>query len=110
MIAQSGWNLSLIDPGPNQAGISVPIYGTPTVDPITKALVPVIASFEAGVHINAAPSVLSATPAAAQYVVSPASPVCVWAGNVPTVFFKFPDQATAQSVLAAYWTDSAKVV
>jgi hypothetical protein len=30
MTPAPGWNLSLIDPGPNQAGI-----GTPTVDPVT---------------------------------------------------------------------------
>jgi TctA family transporter len=76
---------------------------------VTGASVPVITGFEAGVHINAAQSVLDATPAAKAYVVSPASPVCVWAGSVPTVFFKFPDQATAQSVLSAYWTPDALV-
>jgi hypothetical protein len=101
------WNLSVIDPGPNQAGIAVPIYGTPTVDPVTGASVPVITGFDPFFHLNAAQSVLDATPAAAQYVVSPASPVCVWAGAA-TVFFKFPDQATAQTVLAAYWTPDAK--
>jgi hypothetical protein len=100
----SGFNLSLIDPGPNQAGIQVPILGTPTV--VNGVSVPTILGMESGYHLNCAQSVLDATPAAAPYVVVPQSPVCVWAGAV-TVFLKFPDAATAQSVLANYWTASA---
>lgn len=100
------WNLSLIDPGPNQAGIAVPIYGTPIVDPVTGASVPVILSLEAGFHLNAAQSVLDATPAAKAYVVNPASPVCVWAGDVPTIFLKFPDEARAKLILGGMWIES----
>jgi hypothetical protein len=100
-----GWNLSLIDPGPSQAGIQVPVYGTPTIDPVTGESVAVIVGTEPGFHLNTVQSVIDACPAAAQYVVAPASPVTVWAGS-PTVFLKLPDEATAKSVLAAYWTEA----
>lgn len=102
------WNLSLVDPGPDQAGIAVPIYGTPTVDPVTGLSVPTITGLVPGYHVNCAQSVFDATPAAAPYRITPASPTTVWAGaGVPTVFLKFPDATTAQSVLARYWTASA---
>jgi hypothetical protein len=101
------WNLSLIDPGPNQAGIAVPIYGTPTVDPVTGVSVPTITGFVDAFHLNVAQAVWDACPACHVYQIVPANPVVVWAGNAPTYFLKFPNPggaALAQSVLANWWT------
>lgn len=77
------WDLSVIDPGPNQAGI---LTG------------------DGGYHLNVAQSVLDACPGAGAYAISPASPETTWAG-APTVFLKFSDQPTAKSILAAWWRE-----
>ena len=61
-----------------------------------------------GYSVTTTNDVLAATPAAATYQVAP--PLNnVWAGDDPnnptfTVELCFPDEATAQSILAAFWT------
>jgi hypothetical protein len=81
------WDLSVIDPGPAQAGIP---------------------AGDGAYHLNATQAVLNACGAAAPYVVAPASPTTIWAG-APTVFLKFPDEATAKAILAAWWRDQSVV-
>lgn len=86
------WNASQVN-GP----LNIPIYGPPAED----GSLPIIGEVP-GYHLNACPSL--ASDALAPYVVEPQAPVNVWAG-APTLFLKFPDEATAKSALADYWIE-----
>jgi hypothetical protein len=93
-------------PSGTWAGNVMPI--SPSVQTGTDANGNPVYAPKPGYRLIATPDVLSNTPAAAQYQV--AAPLDgVWAGDDPanptqTVELCFPDQATAEVTLSAYWT------
>lgn len=58
-------------------------------------------------HLNAPLALFNANAEAmTPYRIFPASPSRIYAGDLAeTVFLRFPDEATARAVLAAFWAD-----
>lgn len=96
------WNKSIID-GPLQ----IPIFGDPQPVTLLKGEKDVgdtfcpVTGYREGYHLNMP---ADAVPEAAKpYLVDPAEPARVLAGT-DTAFLKFPDEATARTVLAEFWS------
>lgn len=89
------WNTSLIS-GPWQ----VPIYGTSTTDANGNPVTP-ITGYQAG-EVFVLPA--SAVTAALQQYAGPVPAGVPVLGGEPCEALTFPDLATAQTALAAYWT------
>ena len=58
-----------------------------------------------GYHLNAAMSLL--TPALEPYRVTPADPLCRWAGDEETLFLRFDDKTEARAVMGEHWIADA---
>lgn len=79
-----------------------------TAPPVRDADGQPTGAVQPGYRLNTTHPIFDAVPAIAPYRVTPAHMLDVWAGDDPnaptiTVALLFPDQATAQAVLAAYW-------